>query len=130
MTIDLNWIAAILGCAALLVFWMWKRASGVRGLLFVLLGDIMIIGAVLLYEQNAAALPTLLGVTVGLCVLTLLVLSLRKISYIRRHHGPHYQAPDEMTGRCSACARPALLKRYPQGWLCPMCTRHQAARAA
>lgn len=129
MIIDLNWTVALLGCAALVLFWLWQRTSGVRGLLFVLLGNIIIIGAVL-YTQNASRFSSVVGMLLAFLVIASLVLCLVMLSLKRRHQAPRYQAPNEMNGRCSECAKLAQLKHYKQGWLCAMCARRRDAKAA
>lgn len=129
MIIDLDWFVAILGCVALFIFWMWHRASGMRGFVLLVIGMLVIIGA-LLYEQDASGLPYVVGIALAGLVLTMLLFTLGKLMYARKRHMPRYQAPSEMNGRCSACARQTYLKHYEQGWLCAMCAHHIGAKAA
>jgi MFS superfamily sulfate permease-like transporter len=129
MIIDFNWIVVLLGCMALFVFWLWQRASGVRGLGFVLIGVLVISGA-LWYEQGAFRLPGFVGVMLACLVLALLLFYLIKLRSAHRRHVPRYHVPDEMNGRCSVCAKQAQLKHAEQGWLCARCARRSAAKAA
>jgi heme A synthase len=129
MIVNLNWIVAFLGCVALFLFWLWKRASGARGFLFMLIGLSVIIGAVI-YQQDASQLPGMIGFLLAFLVLALLLLCLGKLSFAHRHHAPRYQAPHEMRGRCSECAKLAQVKHYERGWLCATCANRRDAKAA
>lgn len=126
---NLNWIAAILGCSALLVVWVLFRTSGMRGLTFALVGCVVIIGTVL-FEQDGGRLLSLAGIVFAIFVLALLVLCFTMISQAVRKRRPHYQPPDEISGACSNCAQPSHLKHYEQGWLCTSCARRLGAKAA
>jgi hypothetical protein len=101
-----------------------------RGFLWMVVGIILILGAAL-YVQDPSMLMSSEGIIMlASFVFALLILWFSKLSYARRHHGPRYQAPDEMSGRCSACARPAQLKHSKQGWLCTRCAHRSDAQAA
>lgn len=129
MIVNLNWFVAVLGCAVMFLFWWWQRSSGMRGLMFVLIGASVIIGTAV-YEQNPAQLPGVVGFLLAFLIFALLLFCLVRLSLARRHQAPRYQAPDEMRGRCSECARVALLKHYEQGWLCTSCAHRRHAQAA
>lgn len=129
MIVNLNWIVALLGCASLFLFWLWKRSSGARGFLFMCIGLSVIVGAVI-YQQDAPQLPGTIGFVLVFLVLALLLLCLAKLSFAHRHHVPRYQAPNEMNGRCSECAKLARLHHYERGWLCATCANRKDAKAA
>lgn len=114
MMIDFNWMVVLLGCIALFVFWLWQRASGVCGLVLVLIGVLVMSGA-LWYEQGAFRLPGFVGVMLACLVLALLLFCLIKLRSARRRQVPRYHVPDEMNGRCSICAKQAQLEHSEQG---------------
>src|SRR5579862_3032182 len=102
MIINMNWMVALIGCASLCLFWRWQHASGRRGLLFVAIGCIVILGAVI-YQQEAASLPAFVGLLLAVLVFAGLLFWLGRLLFAPAHPAPHYQAPAEMHGRCSAC---------------------------
>lgn len=87
MIISLNLLIAVLGCAALFLFWLWQSSSGFRGFLFMLLGDAAIIGAVL-YEQEASQMPEVVGIVLAITIIVLLLLCFVALIHVRRGQMP------------------------------------------
>lgn len=129
MLINLNIIAAALGCLALLACLVIYRNSGRRGLVLALSGCGVIVSITLAYTYPTRLL-SLAGIIFALCLLALLVLCISVVNHTRRRQGPRYHPPDEISGICSTCARPTMLKRYRQGWLCATCASRLGAQAA
>lgn len=129
MPMNLNIIAAALGCLALLACLVIYRNSGRRGLILALCGCGLIVSVTLAYTYPTRLL-SLAGILFASCVLALLALCISAINHTRRRHGPRYHPPTEMSGICSTCARYGLLKRYQQGWLCATCASRLHAQAA
>jgi hypothetical protein len=130
VTLNFNTLAAIAGCVALFICSrvIWP-ASRWRGLFLAGGGSAVIIGATLVADAPARALQ-LGGVVLAIGLLALLLVCLGLIARVRRQRGPRYQAPREISGACSKCAKSTHLTHYQQGWLCRACARRMHAKAA
>lgn len=126
MILNLNYVAAVIGCIALLVCWLVCHKSGKRGLLLALGGCLVIIAATLAYKDTWR-LADFAGIVLACCVLLLLFLSISMVTKARRRRVPHYQAPDKILGTCSECGRQGGLQRSKRGWLCRKCARRAVA---
>ena len=126
MTITLDALVVLAGCAVLVAFWLTHLKSGIRGLLLTCTGCALIF---LAYE-GIGRLLSLAGIIVACVVLALVLLSVAMLARVRRRYIPRYEAPKEIDGTCSSCTRATRLKYYRQGWLCARCARRAGAKAA
>lgn len=125
MTIDLNMMVALAGCIALCLFWLTHLKSGIRGFLLVCAGCAVIFVG---YE-GMGRVASLAGIVLACVVMALVLLSVAMLARARRRRIPRYQAPHEIDGRCSRCAKTAHLTHTKRGWLCAKCSRRYGMAA-
>lgn len=130
VTLNFNILAALAGCAALLICSrvIWP-ASRWRGLILASGGCAVIIGATLIASFPARVMQ-LGGIVLAVGLLALLLVCLSLLVHVQHQRGPRYQAPREISGACSRCAKSTHLKHYQQGWLCRACAGRIGAKAA
>lgn len=130
VTLNFNVLAAIAGCAALFicsrVIWPVSRWRG----LFLSVGGCAVIIGTTLIASFPARVMQLGGIALAVGLLALLLVCLSLLIHVQHQRSPRYQAPREITGACSQCAKSTHLTHYQQGWLCRACARRMGAKVA